>query len=425
MQNHALRCPPLSLLPLMAVLLGGCGGAGVRYAPPVMEHYQQVPLLRPSMATTFSVSAKGTALAGEALAIEGMTRVPAGGDLQVVIDHQGATPSDGTLRSSQVCVANAYLDAEGRAVDLTEARNFKALGFTEPIIAGPLHLIVSYWIEGSIQHRGVMQVLAADQRVLSSMEVGGATPVAIGRPVPPGQPFRETPTLGSRPGAHGQDATLPGASDAAANLARSYFEGAFTDYQFVDRRGFLTRSTVLMALETLAQTQDTLGKKAALRAWDQGVSGLHNDVGAVLARVQAHLTAQYASGPRQLAVAVAEVAGNAAVGSVSGIVRELVALPVERRASLGVEALLLLDAALADTRPEDARARAVIRYDRGLVHYLLGDFPTAGSELLAARAENAKEQDGFFGTAAHDLALRIDEVSASASDRAQRLATRR
>lgn len=413
------------IVSLEVLLLAGCGGAGVRYAPPAVEHYEQTPLLRPTTALTFTLDLKNGGLAGEALAIEGMTRVPAGGDLLVVLDYQGATATVGTLHSSYVCIANSCQDAAGRSVDLTDARNFQPRGFNEPIIQGPLHLIVSYWIEGSILHRGTLQVVSGDHRALSNVDLNYTAPVALGKVLPQDQFFREMTTIASAHGAAGQDATLPGAADAAANMARSYFDGAFTDYQFVDRPGFMARSMVLKVMDTLAQTPDTLGKQAALRAWDQGAPARSANFGGLLAKAQDHLTEQYASGPRQLSLAVAQVEGNSAVDSVSQIVRELVGMPMARRQELGAEALRLLDAGFANTKPEEARCRAAILYDRAVVHYLLADFHSATGELQAARTENAKERDGIFGTSARELSTRIEVLAQSTDDRARRLAARR
>jgi hypothetical protein len=413
----------LAIAVATALLLSGCGSAGVRYTAPLTEQYEQIPLLRPAAAKTFSVVIKGKELVGEALVIEGMTRVTDGGDLQVVVDYQGTTATAGALRSGYVCVANDTTTADGKSIDLTMAKNYQSMGFNESIIRAPLHLVVSYWYDGSLAGGGSLQVLKADGAVISSTDLTYMRTLRVGKPLEKSYPFQEMMPVASASGSFGQDSGS-GQSDAASRTAQGYLDGAFVDYQFVRRNDYLPRSAVEKSMKAMSQTPDSPGKKAALAAWEQAASAGANDVRNTISKAQDHLTQQYASGPRKFLLPIAEIKDNAAFAQANATIRALEAVPAAERGSKGNEALTQLEAVHAALKPEDIRARAAILYDRAVVQYLLGDFAAVEKSLLAARAENAKENDGFFSSSGKELSAKIDVLEHSAQDRAKRLAAK-
>ncbi|MBA3936012.1 MAG: hypothetical protein H0X38_00990 [Planctomycetes bacterium] len=407
----------------------GCGGASVRYAPPAEEKYQQIPLKRPKAAESFALVSVGKPIPGTEVAIEGMHRVDAGApsDIIVTVDYQGTELiPDGEVRTGYVCVSGPTTGPDGSQIDGSMGKYYQPLGFNEPIILAPLHLIVSYWQNGTLGQKGTFAVKTADGKELSSGSLSSTDTVLVGKVISEQFPFKQVVSFGSAGAAIGNGVQAQGPQDAVAGRANEYLSGAYADYEYVSRHGYLTRSAVESAMKQMTMKSDSPGRKNLATAWASQVQASSNATGGALRSVQAHLTTNYASGPRTISLTFAQVDGEhpsaSAVASAGTIFASLPALAQDQRVAPCKDALQQLASALGSVKPEEVRLLAAITYDIGLIQYMSGDFASAAKSFDTAATENASEKDGMFGHSGRDLAGQITMASTSAKDRAKRLA---
>ena len=412
----------------LALTAVGCGGASVRYAPPADEKYDQLPLMRPKSAETFAVVTTGKPLTNTQISIEGMRKVDAGApsDMTVTIDYQGTDLiADGPVHSGYVCVSAPVTGPDGQQIDGSMAKYYQPLGFNEPITRGPLHLIVGYWQNGTLTRNGSFTVKSADGKALSNGPLGASGAVLVGKVLHEQYPFRQVMSIASASGGVGSGVHAQGPHDAAASAADDYMANAYVDYTYVSTSNYIPQSKVEAAMAQMASKQGSPGRTSLATAWNQEVQNASQSTTGVLGAVQAHLNANYASGPRTIKLLFAEVDGEhpaaSGVTQAGTIVSALMAQPVAQRSAQAQQAIQLLESAKSQTKPEEIRLRAALSYDIGLVKYLAGDFTAAAQTLDAATTENAQEKDGMFGSSGRELAGVIQPVLASAKDRALRL----
>lgn len=418
MSRHYLFITSLAV----ASVLSGCGSASVRYATPVQERYEQQALLRPRAAKTFAVTSANPGFPTDRVAVEGMQRVDmTAADLVITVDFKGTSVAPGDLKSAYVCVSGPTLGADGKSIDGSMGKYYQPLGFNEPIVQAPLHLVVLHWMDCTQVDTGSYQVQGGG-KMLSQGDLTAQTSFRVGKPLDRTASFREMMTVASAGVAVGNDARVQGPADAAATTASNYLQDAFGDYKYIGSRGYLVKSKVELAMKQMASDPNSPARKALIQKVDEAVKARTSDPASVLAKLQEHLTANYASGPRAIGIEIAQVEGNPAVQEATAKITALIAMPTVQR-QVEVDGIIkLLSQGRESLRPEDVRACAACHYNEAIVHYLIGDFVAAQRSLQRARLENQKETDGMFGSTGKQLGQKIERLAVSAADRARRAA---